>query len=326
MEIRASYLLVGAVVLALVASLAAFSVWLVKADIDRQVDPYQIAFAGSVTGLQQGSQVRYRGVPVGRVTDIRIDPERVEWVLVTIEIDHGTPIRQDTVASLEMQGITGIAFVQLRGGTQTSPPLEAAAGQGLPQIKSRRSTLERLFESTPDLLVRSLTLVEQATLLLNDQNLQALTKSLQNIETVTTSLARHAGDVEGVLAQASGAAKSVGGVSSEVAGLAADLRELTAKVDGQFDGIGEEVGATLSETRQAASTLGRAAGELEVLVGELRQPLGDFSATGLYEFTQLVGETRQLIAALTRITKEFERDPAGFLIGSSRGGFEAESK
>jgi phospholipid/cholesterol/gamma-HCH transport system substrate-binding protein len=326
MEIRASYLVVGAAVLALVAGLAAFSVWLVKADIDRQVDPYQIAFAGSVTGLQQGSQVRYRGVPVGRVTEIRIDPERVEWVLVTIEIDRGTPIRQDTVASLEMQGITGIAFVQLRGGTQASPPLIAAEGQALPQIESRRSTLERLFESTPELLVHSLALVERAALLLNDQNLQALTKSLQNLETLTTNLARHTGDVEGVLAQAGGAAKSFGDVSREVGGLASDLRSLTARVDEQFDGIGEEVGATLSETRQAASTLGRAAGELEVLVGGLRQPLGDFSATGLYEFTQLVGETRQLIAALTRITKEFERDPAGFLIGSSRGGFEAESE
>jgi phospholipid/cholesterol/gamma-HCH transport system substrate-binding protein len=196
----------------------------------------------------------------------------------------------------------------------------------LPQIESRPSTLERLFESTPELLGRSLALVEQATLLLSDENLQALTKSLQNIETVTTSLARHAGDVEGALAQAGGAARSIGGVSSEVTGLAADLRKLTTKVDSQVDGLGEEVSATLSETRQAANTLGRAAGELEVLVGELRQPLGDFSATGLYEFTQLVGETRQLVAALTRITKEFERDPAGFLIGSSRGGFEAESK
>lgn len=323
MEIRASYLLVGAVVLALVAGLAAFSVWLVKADIDRQADVYQIAFAGSVTGLQQGSQVRYRGVPVGRVTDIRIDPERVEWVLVTVEIDRGTPIRQDTVASLEMQGITGIAFVQLRGGTQASPPLAATAEQALPRIESQRSTLERLFESTPDLLVRSLALVEQATLLLDDRNLQALTKSLQNIETVTGSLARHADDVEDTLAQASGAASSVAGASGEVGGLASELRALTARFDEQFGGVGDEVSATLKETRQAASTLQRAAGELEVLVGELRQPLGDFAATGLYEFTQLVGETRQLIAALTRITKEFERDPTGFLLGSSQRGFEA---
>ena len=321
MEIRASYLLVGAVVLALVAGLAAFSVWLVKVDIDGQGDPYQIAFAGSVTGLQQGSQVRYRGVPVGRVTDVRIDPERVEWVLVTVEIDRGTPIRQDTVASLEMQGITGIAFVQLRGGTQASPPLAATAGQTLPQIESRRSTIERLFESTPDLLVRSLALVEQATALLDDQNLQALTKSLQNIETVSASLARHADDA---LGQASGAAASVAGASGEVGGLAGELRALTARVEKQFDGVGDEVSATLNDTRQAAGTLQRAAGELEVLVGELRQPLGDFAATGLYEFTQLVGETRQLIAALTRITKEFERDPASFLLGGSQRGFEAE--
>jgi phospholipid/cholesterol/gamma-HCH transport system substrate-binding protein len=324
MEIRASYLLVGAVVLALVAGLAAFSVWLVKADIDRQAEPYQIAFAGSVTGLQQGSLVRYRGVPVGRVTEIRIDPERVEWVLVTVEIERGTPIRQDTVASLEMQGITGIAFVQLRGGTQESPPLVAVEGQPLPRIESQRSTLERLFEATPDLLVNSLALVERATLLLDDRNLEALTKSLENIETVTASLGRHSSGVDGALAAASGAATSVAGASGEVGGLARDLRALTARLDSQLDGVGEEVSTTLSETRQAANTLRRAAGELEVLVGELRQPLSDFSATGLYEFTQLVGETRQLIAALTRITKEFERDPAGFLLGSSQRGFEAQ--
>jgi phospholipid/cholesterol/gamma-HCH transport system substrate-binding protein len=324
MEIRASYLLVGAVVLALVTGLAAFSVWLVKADIDQEVDVYQIAFSGSVTGLQQGSPVRYRGVPVGRVADIGIDPERVEWVLVKVAIDRGTPIRQDTFATLEMQGITGVAYVQLRGGTQASPPLTARAGDGLPQIESRRSTLERLFESTPDLLVHSLALVERATLLLDDQNLQALTKSLQNIETVTAVLARHTGDVEGALTEASGAATSVAGASGEIGALASELRALTARVDEQVEGMGGEVGATLSETRQAASTLQRAAGELEVLVGDLRQPLGDFAATGLYEFTQLVGETRQLIAALTRITKEFERDPAGFLLGSSQRGFEAE--
>jgi phospholipid/cholesterol/gamma-HCH transport system substrate-binding protein len=324
MEIRASYLLVGAVVLALVAGLAAFSIWLVKADIDRQADAYRIAFAGSVTGLQQGSQVRYRGVPVGRVTGIRIDPANVENVLVTVELEHGTPIRQDTTARLEMQGITGIAFVQLRGGTQASPPLEAAGDGVPPLIASSPSTLERLFESTPDLLVSALTLVEQANRLLNEENLRALTKSLQNIETVTADLARHGGDFDGVLTEARDAARNVGGVSGELGELARDLRQLTAKVDQQTDGVGDELSATLVATRQAASTLQRAAGELDELVGELRQPLGDFAATGLYDFTQLVGETRQLIAALTRITKEFERDPAGFIIGGNRSGFKAE--
>jgi phospholipid/cholesterol/gamma-HCH transport system substrate-binding protein len=324
MEIRASYLLVGAVVLALVAGLAAFSVWLVKADIDREVDAYRIAFAGSVTGLQQGSEVRYRGVPVGRVTGIRIDPVNVENVLVTVALEDGTPVRQDTTARLEMQGITGIAFVQLSGGTQASPPLEAGADGAPPLIASAPSTLERLFESTPDLLARTLALVERATLLLDDQNLQALTKSLQNIETVTTGLARDSGDFDAVLTEARAAARNVGEVSGDIGALARDLRQLTAKIDQQTDGVGDQLSATLTETRQAASTLERATGQLDELVGELHQPLGDFAATGLYDFTQLVGETRQLIAALTRITKEFERDPAGFLLGSSQRGFEAE--
>ena len=67
MEIRASYLLVGTVVMTLIAGLAAFSVWLVKADTARQDARYQIAFAGTVSGLQESSAVLYRGIPVGRV-------------------------------------------------------------------------------------------------------------------------------------------------------------------------------------------------------------------------------------------------------------------
>jgi phospholipid/cholesterol/gamma-HCH transport system substrate-binding protein len=87
METRASYVVVGAVVLALLAGLVAFSLWLVEAGVDRNLARYEIAFAGSVSGLPDGGQVLYRGIPVGRVADIRIDPANVENVLVTVEID-----------------------------------------------------------------------------------------------------------------------------------------------------------------------------------------------------------------------------------------------
>jgi len=324
MEIRASYLLVGAVVLVLVAGLAAFSVWLVNADIDRQVDPYRIAFAGSVTGLQQGSQVRYRGVPIGTVTGIRIDPERVERILVDVEIDRGTPVKQDTVASLEMQGITGIAFVQLNGGTQESALLEAEGAGGIPEIPSRRSTIERLFESTPELLVRALALVDRATLLLTDENLLALTKTLQNLETMTTSLAEHSAEFDVVWDEARGVAEGVDSMVEELNALTGDLRQLSAKADARIDGVGDELSATLADIQEAAETLRRASSGIETLAGDVREPLADFSATGLYELTQLVGETRQLVATLARISTEFERDPAGFFIGSGARGFQAE--
>lgn len=323
MEIRASYLLVGAAVLTLIAGLAAFSVWLVRADVDRQVARYEIAFAGSVSGLQQGSQVLYRGIPVGRVAAIRIDPANVENVLVTVEIDRETPIKVDTVATLEMQGITGIAYVQLRGGTQASARLDPDA-KPPPQIPSRRSALERVFESGPELLARGLALAERLTRLLEDDNLEAVGGTLRNLEAFTTTLAERSDQVDATLLGAAEAARQVEVVSTELQALVGDLRQLTANVDRRVDAASGEIAETLGALRGAAAALGGAADRLDGLVGDLHEPLDDFAGTGLYDFTQLIGETRQLIAALSRVTKEFERDPAGFLIGRGNRGFEAE--
>jgi phospholipid/cholesterol/gamma-HCH transport system substrate-binding protein len=309
METRASYLIVGVVVLALLTGLATFSVWLVQADVDRQVARYEIAFTGSVSGLQDGGQVLYRGIPVGRVADIRIDPNDVETVLVTVEIERETPIKEDTVATLEFRGITGIAYVQLRGGTQASAQL-APNAKAPPRIRSRRSTLERVFESTPELLMRALTVVDRVNLLLADDNLESVAGTLRNLGTLTTVLAERSDGIDAVLA---GAAD----VTGEIKLLATDLRRLTAKLDQRVEGVGDDVVATLGELQGAASRLDR-------MLGQVEQPVDDFAATGLYEFTQLIGETRLLVAALSRITKEFERDPAGFLIGRTIRGYEPE--
>jgi len=323
MEIRASYVIVGAVVLALLAGLAAFSLWLVEAGVERDVARYEIAFAGSVSGLQQGGQVLYRGIPVGRVGEIRIDPDDVETVLVTIEVGRETPIKTDTIATLEFQGLTGIAYVQLRGGTQEAPRLDPNA-RTPPRIASRRSTLERVFESTPELLARAVAVVDRLGLLLTDENLDALGGTLRNVETVTATLAERSEEVDAVLAGAADMTAEIQRTAVETRRLATDLRQLSEGLDQRLEGVSGDLGATLSELRGAASSLAGAAGGLERMLGELEQPVDDFAATGLYEFTQLIGETRLLVAALSRIAKEFERDPAGFLIGRSRRGYQAE--
>jgi phospholipid/cholesterol/gamma-HCH transport system substrate-binding protein len=112
-------------------------------------------------------------------------------------------------------------------------------------------------------------------------------------------------------------------VADDFGELSADLSALTAKLDERPDGLGGDLIGTLDELSGAANALGGAARQLDGMVGDLREPLSDFSGTGLYEFTNLVGESRELVAAMTRITKEFERDPTGFLIGSGRG-YEAD--
>jgi phospholipid/cholesterol/gamma-HCH transport system substrate-binding protein len=323
METRASYVIVGAVVLALLAGLAAFSLWLVKAGVDRDLAPYEIAFAGSVSGLQEGGQVLYRGIPVGRVAEIRIDPDNVENVLVLVEIDRDTPIKQDTVATLEFQGLTGIAYVQLRGGTQASARLDPNATEP-PRIPSRRSDLERVFESTPELVAQAVAVVDRLNLVLTEENLKALTATLQNVEKLTAALSERAGGVDAALTGAADMTREIGQTSVEVRQLATDLRQLTGRLDQQVDGVSGDLVGTLTELRGAASSLAGVTGRLGQLLGQLEQPVDDFAATGLYEFTQLIGETRLLVAALTRITKEFERDPAGFLIGRSSRGYQPE--
>ncbi len=319
MEIRASYMIVGAVVLALVAGLAGFAAWLVKSDIDQQSTIYAIFFEGSVTGLQQGSQVQYRGIPVGSIIDIGIDPDNVERVRVIAEIDENTPITKDTIATLELQGITGIAYVQLLGGTQDSAPLiiDDDASGDLPVIAARRSALERVFESTPDLLAQAVEVADRLSTFLSEDNLETISATLSNVETFSQSLADNKDSVGEVM---NGMTETL----SEIKDLGRDLREVSGKLDQRLDGVGGDLVNTLTELSSAASNLGEAARELDGMVEDLRTPLSDFSGTGLYELTSLVGESRALVAALTRITKEVERDPTGFLIGGSRRGFKAE--
>jgi phospholipid/cholesterol/gamma-HCH transport system substrate-binding protein len=323
MEIRASYLIVGAVVLVLLAGLAAFSIWLVRADVRRDVASYEIAFEGSVSGLQQGGQVLYRGIPVGRVTAIRIDPDNVETVLVDVEIDRDTPIKVDTVATLELQGLTGIAYVQLRGGTQASARLDPDA-EPRARIPSRRSALERVFESTPELLAETMAVVERLSLLLTDENLDAVAGTLRNVERVTVTLADRSESIDSAIAGAAAMTGTIQETSTEIKQLASELRLLTGRVDQQVDGVSGDLVDTLKDLQTAASSLSGATAQFEQILGELEQPVDDFAATGLYEFTQLIGETRLLVAALSRITKEFERDPAGFLIGRTVRGYEPE--
>lgn len=309
-------MIVGVVVLALIAGLAGFAAWLVKSDVDNLVTSYRIYFEGSVTGLQEGSQVQYRGIPVGRIVEIGIDPDNVERVRAIAEIDENTPITKDTIATLELQGITGIAYVQLLGGTRESAPLIADDDE-LPVIAARRSTLEQVFESTPELLEQAVNVADRLAIFLNEDNIDSLSSTIANIETFTDGLAGGSGDIGAVM---TGMTETL----NEIKELGSDLREVSAKLDERLDGVGGDLVTTLSELSTAASDLGGAARQLDGMVEDLREPLSDFSGTGLYELTNLVGESRALVAALTRITKEVERDPAGFLIGGSNRGFKAE--
>ena len=142
METRANHLLIGGFVIATVVAFLGFVVWMAKIEIDQEFERYDIYFEGSVSGLSVAGEVRYKGVPVGSVQEIVIDPKVPNRVRVTIKVGASTPIKEDTVAQLELQGITGVSYVQLTGGSPTSPALKIQSGQRFPVIVSKPSQFE----------------------------------------------------------------------------------------------------------------------------------------------------------------------------------------
>ncbi|MCA9579798.1 MAG: MCE family protein, partial [Myxococcales bacterium] len=189
METRASYIAVGTFVLLVSVALLTFVVWLSSSGPSQADDLYVIRFTGSVTGLSVGSPVRYRGIPVGSVDDMSIDPTNLERVRVVVAVRPGTPVVADNVASLELQGIAGGVYVQISGGTMDSPRLHPEPDGTLPEIPSTPSTIQALVQSVPEVLESANAVLDRANLLLSDGNLQTVGGILADARQVTSALA-----------------------------------------------------------------------------------------------------------------------------------------
>ncbi len=340
MENRANYVLVGSFVLLIVFGLFGFVIWLAKLEVDREFARYTIYFDGSVSGLSSASNVLYNGIPVGTVDSISIDPNNPQRVRVTVDIASDTPVKKDSVAELQAQGITGVSLVALTGGSAESPALvEVPPGERYPVIDSRPSQFQRLFQGAPDLIARGVELLEQTKKLVSDENIRSLSSILVDVETLSGELSDRTGDIASIL-------DNVERTSSEMRKAAASLNGLVESLDAQVVTLSESADATLAVVRGAVTTAdGVVENDLRILIEDLRntatsvtqvsqglnsivqdtrQPIADFSAQGLYEFSGLIADMRALMGDLSRLTTQIESDPAQFLFGDAQRGFEAE--
>jgi len=340
METRASYLLVGTFVLTFVAGLVVFVIWLAKFQFDTEFARFDIYFKGSVTGLSQASPVRYSGVRIGEVIDISLLPDRPDEVRVTIETDSKAPVRADTVATLELEGLTGGLAILLIGKAPDAPPLEAAPGQRYPVIASEASTLQQVIEGAPELVQKVDLLLARANDLLKAENRVSISNSLANIDSFTTTLKDHSGDIGALIVDAGATMENVRKATANLEVLAANLNEDADKlvtrvdttlvsIDGMATGITRSVEdsasdarALIGDLRGTAQSLRKTSDEVHAMIAENREPLSDFTATGLTEFTGLLIEMRDLVVALNRVTTELQRDPARFLFGDRQQGYE----
>lgn len=310
MEPKVNYILVGSFVTFLGAAILIGVLWLGKTDYRGSYDRYEAYMKESVAGLSIDSTVKYRGVDVGRVKDIALRPDNPEEVLLTLDIARGTPIKTDTIAVLETQGLTGLATINLTGGSREASPLVAMEGQDYPVIKTGPSLFFRLDEAVSRLLseeglAQLIFHLDSAavgvTKILDEENRTLLKRTIKDLSDVAQTIAAHRTQIDQSL---NGAARSADSLVKLTASLNAEVPTLLAGINKSVAALG----AATDELARTSKTVG-------TVVNEARPELQQFTRRTLPEAGLLVTEIRQLTGTLTRVARELEREPSSFVFG-----------
>ena len=295
MEVKANHVLIGAFTLASVLGAFIFLTWLGQFTFEQRFDDYEIVFEGGVSGLSVASEVRYSGIKVGEVTDVRLDRDDPRRVRVKVRLAADTPVKQDTMASIESGILTGVGIVQLSGGSPESPVLEAAEGSDLPQIPARLTGIQELAETAPNLLASAASFLARGNALLSDRNRAAVAETLENVRKFSARLDAVMADIEASSAR---------------------LDTITQSVDKMVADASRELGPALQSLKDAGTNIALVAQDLDRLVDEVRPSVRDFARGGLTSFSAFIQEARQLTATLERVFSKIESDPGGFITGT----------
>ncbi len=321
METRGHYLLIGAFTLAIAAAGLMFAFWIGKFQFDRQFVYYDIVFPEAVTGLTEGSGVRYLGVPVGEVYRISLDRRNYGQVRVTIRVQEdrlagGLTIYDITQANLELLSITGGVFIQL-----TNPPLPEGAPppQELPriyvfdqdgtrpEIRYLVSTIQALLSDVPGLIQEGTELLRNLQGLTSKENQAHVTDILMQVRILTTALARQSGEIEDIV-------KNVGQITDNVAEASVVLPGMLDKVDGFIDRDLPVIAEGLSG---AAVSFQDLAGNANRLLEDNEEAINAFLQQGLGQVALLMQDARRAMVRLERLLARFEANPSEFLFGGS---------
>jgi phospholipid/cholesterol/gamma-HCH transport system substrate-binding protein len=306
MEREANYTAVGAFVL-LIATMAAFFVyWYAGSSDARDYVRYEIYFEGSVSGLNRGSTVRYLGVEVGRVVAIRIDKRASDRVQVIADIDSHTPISKDTLASLSMQGVTGLLYIDLQAsGKGRMPPVPS---DQYPVIDSVQSNFDRLLASLPDLVGRATEVTDRASRVLSDENIVAFSNTMKHLEKSAATLPATMQDASQVVA--------------DLKATLADVRAAAAGARQLVDTAAPNLAAASERLRSISENLGRTTANLDQLMTDHREDLGLFLRDSLPEIERLLRDSRQAAQEFAELSRSLKADPSQLLYEPSYRGVE----
>ena len=269
METRANYTLIGAFALAVLAGAFLFVFWF-SGGASKQSgrDTYRIVFSSSVSGLTRGSQVLFNGLKVGEVTNIDLAPDPSE-VYAMIEVDGRTPVKTDTRARLEYQGLTGVGSIALTGGSADAPRL--VGGKDVAEIRAERSDFQNIVETLQDLTRKVDGMLSKADALVTN-NADSISRTVKNVETFTDALAANSGGVKDFLAGMSDLGRTIRPLSVRLEALAGDVDKLVTAVDPA------KVRSIVSNADEFVSALGKNKQNIDSLLADASKVARDLGA------------------------------------------------
>lgn len=306
METRANHLWVGAVTLVLLACLAAFIIWIARLGQGEQRE-YDILFGQSVSGLANGSQVSFAGVPVGQVAEIALSEDNPEFVRVRVRVKDKVPILVGTTATIQAS-FTGVSTILLDGARKDAPAITCettACPEDRPLIPAGRGGFGEIVANAPLLLERLATLTEQLNVILGPENQEELSGILSNSNRLTRELAEAAPRLEGTFAELE--------IALRESGEALDAFE---KVTLTTDRLLNEEGSALSaELRGTLASANEAAASLAATLEDTRPAARALRETTLPAAEATLQDLRTTSRSLRTITERLENQGIGSLVG-----------
>jgi phospholipid/cholesterol/gamma-HCH transport system substrate-binding protein len=308
MERDAHYVAVGAFILLVIAMGVGFVLWYTDANDGREYERYEIYFTGSVSGLDRGSPVRFLGVDVGRVRRLQIDTGNASRVHVVVEVDKTAPISAATRASLGLQGVTGLLYVNLKEASDVDRTAPLMQGNRYPVIEAVESDFDAFLASLPEMMGRANTLLERFTRVVSDENLNGIAESIKGMRDTMTSMPRTAKDVQQLVVELRSTVAELHGAAEALRGMTDDARP--------------EIHSALARMNDIANNLAEASARVDRFTQKSEVQLGNFSEQGLFELERLMRETRQAAREFRDLSRSLQENPSQILYEPPESGVE----
>lgn len=282
METRANYAIVGFFTLVVMLSAFGFVYWMAKFGNTGETAPMIVRIPGSANGLSNGSPVRFNGIPYGVIRNISIDPDSPDFVIAETTIRADAPVYTDTRAALEIQGLTGSAYIELQGGSPGNPNILTRArelGQ-VAVIDADPSGVTNLLATADDILNRANRVIGEVEGFVKDAR-SPLTETLKNTEVFTAALRDNADGIDDFLQSVADLSQTVKSVSGRIDSTLASAENLITSIDPQkidrilanVDKVTSDVASASGEITRTLESFSQAAGSLERLAADAGESL-----------------------------------------------------